>query len=92
MSCQGGSGRFDLTVGPKQTMGKVVSGKCAFSGGKMFFRGMCPLFPHIHVHCTSVKSGLYTSKISCDAKAEMWTTIPCGEPLGGGGWGEECLL
>lgn len=22
---QGGSGRFDLTVGPKQTMGKVVS-------------------------------------------------------------------
>ena len=25
MSFQGGSGRFDLTVGPKQTMGKVVS-------------------------------------------------------------------
>ena len=23
---QGGSGRFDLTVGPKQTMGKLVSG------------------------------------------------------------------
>ena len=22
---QGGSGRFDLTVGPKQTMGKIVS-------------------------------------------------------------------
>ena len=25
MLFQGGSGRFDLTVGPKQTMGKVVS-------------------------------------------------------------------
>lgn len=59
MLFQGGSGRFDLTVGPKQTMGKVVStagkknktAECLVCNSKVTCPAIINTYFYIHSVC-----------------------------------------